>query len=131
MAPETEMEALVAGVCPQSGHWPYTKKAELYIGFRPGGETLSFSSSRVTGTVVRYDIVICAVRGRSAEMEALRYKLYDALHAAGWYLDGDPGPETYDRGAGLFMWPVSAKKRYAIGALGVPEAPTERRSAHG
>ena len=83
MAPETEMEALVAGVCPQSGHWPYTKKAELYIGFRPGGETLSFSASRVTGTLVRYDIVICAVRGKSAEMEALRYKLYDALHAGG------------------------------------------------
>lgn len=110
MAPETEMEALVAGVCPQSGHWPYTKKAELYIGFRPGGETLSFSSSRVTGTVVSYDIVICAVRGKSAEMEALRYRLYDALHANGWYLDGDPGPETYDRNAGLFYWPVSAKK---------------------
>ena len=43
----------------------------------------SFSSSRVTGTVVIYDIVICAVRGKSAEMEALRYRLYDALHAAG------------------------------------------------
>ena len=130
MAPEEEMEALVAGVCPQSGHWPYTKQAELFIGFRPGGEQLTFSSSRVTGTLLCYDIVICAVRARAREMEALRYRLYDALHAAGWYMDGDPGPESWDRSMGLFMWPIRVKKRYAIGALGVPESPV-RRDVHG
>ena len=129
MHPEEEMETLLRGVCPQSGHWPYTKSADLYIGFRPGGEELTFSSSRVTGTLVIYDIVICARRGRLMEMETLRYGLYDALHRAGWQLTDKPGPESYNRATDLFMWPVSAKKRYAIGPGGLPESP-ERRDSH-
>lgn len=119
------MEILVGSVCPQSGHWPYTKSAELYIGYRPGGEELTFSSSRVTGTIITYDIVICAKRGRAREMEAMRYGLYDALHRAGWYMANDPGPESYDRATDMFLWPVSAKKRYAIGTEGIPVSPKE------
>lgn len=120
MTPEQEITAVVKGVCPQSGHWPYTRDADIYIGFIPVRETLSFSSSRVTGSVVEYDLVIFAKRGHAQEMETMRYRLYDALHAAGWYLADSPGPESYNRGTDQFMWPVTARKRFAMGPDGVP-----------
>ena len=124
MTPEKDISRIVASVCAQSGHWPYTGSAELYIGYRPGEERMTFASDRILRTQVSYDIVIAAKRGGAAEqMEAMRYKLYAALLAAGWRIEGDPGPETYVSQHGLFLWPVTAARAFAIGADGQPHAP--------
>jgi len=121
MTPEKEMDAIVRSVCPDSGHWPYTRDSDLYIGYRPGPETATLASDRRVRMQVRYDIVICAQRsGLALEMEALRYKLYAALLRAGWMIDGTPGPETYVAAHGLFLWPVTATKGFAMSAQGVP-----------
>ena len=124
MTPEKEMETIVRAVCADSGHWPYTRDSALYIGYRPGPETLRAASDRTVRVQVRYDLVICAKRGPAAlEMEALRFRLYAALMAGGWQIDGDPGPETYDAKAKQFLWPVSAVKSFALRADGTPVNP--------
>lgn len=132
MTPEKEMQAIAQSVCADSGHWPYTRASGLYIGYRPGAETLKAASDRTVRVLVRYDLVICAQRGELAnEMETLRFKLYAALMAAGWQIDGEPGPETYDAKAGRFMWPVSAVKSFALRADGTPVAPAALRLGYG
>jgi len=121
VTPEKDIERVIASVHAASGHWPYTRDADLYIGFRPAGEALTLASDRVVRTRVSYDIVIAAKRGDMAgRMEALRYKLYAALLRAGWMIDGTPGPETYVAAHGLFLWPVTATKGFAMSAQGVP-----------
>lgn len=117
------MRRIVRGVCAQSGHWPYTKDADLYIGFRPGSESLRAVSNRTIDTQIEYDIVICGKRGTAARMEEMRYALYAALHAGGWRLKGTPGPEAYIAEHELFLWPVTVQKRFAMDAQGLPEEP--------
>lgn len=120
MTPEQDIARVITAVCPASGHWPYTQKAPIYIGFRPGEETFKPAGGRILRTDVRYDIVICAERGAAEGMEAMRYSLYAALTAAGWTIEGNPGPEAYDAAAGLFMWPLTAVKGFGIAADGQP-----------
>ena len=122
MTPEQDIERVITSVHAQSGHWPYTKDADLYIGYRPGEEEFSFGAGRILRTQVSYDIVICAVRtdAAAAQMEALRYRLYAALIDAGWHFDGAPGPESYAPAQGQFMWPVRVKKGFAVGRDGQP-----------
>ena len=123
MTPEQDMQRVCQSVTKNSGHWPYTHDAEVFIGFRPGQEAFTRASGARIRVQVSYDIVICARRSAAAtDMEQLRYALYDALEAAGWKLDGPPGPEAYSREQGLFMWPVTAVKSFAIGRDGLPYA---------
>ena len=132
MTPEKEMDAIVRSVCPDSGHWPYTRDSDLYIGYRPGPETATLASDRRVRMQVRYDIVICAQRsGLALEMEELRYKLYAALAKGGWKLDGDPGPETYDARQKRFFWPVTAVKSFALCVDGTPVDPAAMRKQAG
>lgn len=126
MRPEADISVIVRSVCPQSGHWPYTRDADLYIGYRPGNEELETASNRVTGVQVEYDIVICGKRGTAAQMETMRYQLYDALLAGGWRLAGKPGPEAYIAEHQLFLWPLTAVKRFAV-VDKRPEDPKEAR----
>lgn len=111
---ETDIAAIVRSVCRDSGHWPYTADSDLFIGYRPGPETPLMAGTRLIRVMVRYDLVIMATRsGLAAQMETMRYALYDALLAGGWKFDGEPGPETYDARACRFMWPVSVVKGFA------------------
>lgn len=112
---ETDIGTIVRSVCSDSGHWPYTADSDLFIGYRPGPETPMMSGTRLIRVMVRYDLVIMATRsGLAAQMETMRYALYDALLAGGWKFDGEPGPETYDARARRFMWPVSVVKGFAL-----------------
>lgn len=122
MTPEEDIQKIVASVCPQSGHWPYTRDADLYIGYRPGEETLRFASDRPFTTSILYDVVICAKRGVSAaRMEALRYTLYAALQKGGWKLTQPPGPESYIPAHELFLWPLTVGKMFYFNERGEPE----------
>lgn len=121
MRPEGDLDRVLKLVCPNVGHWPHTTDADLYIGFRPAGESLVVSGNRVTATEVEFDIVIKTVQGRSVEMETLRYGLYAALRENGWKLIGDPGPETYDFSEDMYMWPLTAGKRFYMDESGLPE----------
>ena len=112
---ETDIAAIVRSVCRDGGHWPYTSDSDLFIGYRPGPETPVMAGTRLIRVMVRYDLVIMATRsGLAAQMETMRYALYDALLAGGWKFDGEPGPETYDARARRFMWPVSVVKGFAL-----------------
>ena len=124
MTPEKNIETIVRGVCLDSGHWPYTQKSDLFIGYKPAGETPMMASDRIMRMQVRYDLIIIARRSAKAcEMETLRYRLYAALLRGGWKFDGDPGPETYDNQGDRFLWPVSVVKSFAIDSTGMPADP--------
>lgn len=111
---ETDIAAIVRSVCADSGHWPYTADSDLFIGYRPGPESVYMAGTRLIRVMVRYDLVIVATRcDLAVQMETMRYRLYDALLAGGWKFDGEPGPETYDARARRFMWPVSVVKGFA------------------
>lgn len=130
MRPEENIAGIIKSVCPQSGHWPYRASAEIYIGYRPGVERLNCASGRAMSTEVEYDIVICAKRGAAeGRMEQMRYALYDALHAGGWRLANDPGPESYDRASELFMWPVTAMRRFYMDDARMPQEISVMRKA--
>lgn len=122
MTPEQDIARVITAVCPASGHWPYTHKAPIYIGYRPGEEALTAAADRIIRAAVTYDVVICAERGAAEGMEAMRYSLYAALLEAGWTIEGNPGPEAYDAAAGLFMWPLTVAKGYGVGKDGQPFA---------
>lgn len=129
MTPEKEITALIGEVCKDSGHWPYTRDSDLYIGFRPGPESFTMAGNHTVRVQVRYDIVICAQRGGLAlEMEKMRFQLYAKLMGAGWQMDGDPGPETYDAKMKRFLWPLSCVKSFAISAEGRPVNPAAIRN---
>ena len=132
MTPEKEIETIVRNVCPDSGHWPYTRDSALYVGYRPGPETPEIAGNRIIRMHVRYDLAIVSRRGPMAyEMEKLRYKLYAALYAGGWKFETEPGPETYDARAGQFLWPISVIKGFALDAGGLPEDPRMLRNSGG
>lgn len=126
MTPEQDIAGIVASVCESSGHWPYTRDAELYIGYRPGVEELKMAGDRVFSTEIEYDIVIAAKRGAAAgQMESLRYQLYNALWRGGWKLRGVPGPESYVDAHEMFLWPLTVVKRFCVDGDGQPETPAE------
>lgn len=125
MTPEKDLSQIVTGVWPESGHWPYTRDSGMYIGYRPGQESMTCGADRIVRVTSRYDLVIFAQRSptTATDMEELKYKLYAALLAGGWKFDTEPGPETYDERTGLFMWPIQVSKGFAIGKDGLPEDP--------
>lgn len=124
MTPEKDIESIVRRVCPDCGHWPYTRKSDLFIGWRPGPERPVMSSDRIMRMQVSYDLIVIARRSDLAlEMEALRYRLYGALVAGGWKFESDPGPETHDDRENRFLWPISVVKSFAIDAQGMPADP--------
>lgn len=131
MTPEKDIETIVRSVCPDSGHWPYTRKSDLFVGFKPSGEAITqVSGNRIVRMQVSYDLIVIGVkRGDMAQkMEALRFKLYAALRAGGWKLEAPPGPETYDDRQQRFLWPISVCKGFAIGEDGQPVDPAEKRA---
>lgn len=132
MTPEKEIETIVRSVCPDCGHWPYTRKSDLFVGWKPAGESPQMGSNRVMRMQVSYDLIIISRRSELAyEMEALRYRLYSALLAGGWRLETPPGPETYDDRQQRFLWPISVVKSFAIDTQGVPADPSALKNGGG
>ena len=128
MTPEKDIETIVRGVCPDCGHWPYTRRSDLFVGWRPGAERPMMGSDRIMRMQVSYDLIIISRRSDMAcEMEALRYKLYLALLAGGWKFESEPGPETYDDREQRFLWPIQVVKGFVIGADGLPADPMKKR----
>lgn len=130
MTPEKDLSTIVRSVCEDSGHWPYTRESDLFIGFKPAGDTIAqMGSNRIMRMVVSYDLIMIGVkRGDMAQrMEEMRFKLYAALLAGGWKLETPPGPETYDDRQQRFLWPVSVSKGFALDAQGLPVDPAGRQ----
>ena len=95
MTPEKDIETIVHRVCPDSGHWPYTRESDLFVGWKPAGDAIAqMASDRVVRVQVSYDLIVIGQRrgDMAAKMEKLRFDLYGALLAGGWKLDGPPGP---------------------------------------
>lgn len=123
MTPEKDIETIVRGVCPDSGHWPYTRESDLLVGWKPAGDAIAqIASNRVVRVQVSYDLIIIGQRhgDMAAKMEKLRFDLYGALLAGGWKLDGPPGPETFDDRQQRFLWPISVTKGFMLDLQGQP-----------
>lgn len=121
MTPEQDIAQVVGTVCPDCGHWPYTRDSGLYVGWRPGDDgPFTFARNTPVRVQIVYDLVICCDRARLADAETLRYQLYAALRDADWRLEGIPGPETYNAQTRMYLWPVSARKTFAIDENGMP-----------
>lgn len=128
MTPEKDMERIVSGVCPDCGHWPYTRKSDLFVGWKPGPVTPVMAGARMIRAQVGYDLIVIARRGEHAQrVEALRYRLLLALLGGGWKLEGPPGPETYDDQGERFLWPMSVVKSFSLDAQGLPVDPAGDR----
>ena len=126
MTPEKDIETIVRSVCTDCGHWPYTRQSDLFVGWKPSGDAIvQRGSNRIVRMQVSYDLIVIAQRRDKIafEVEALRYKLYAALIAGGWQLDGQPGPETFDDRQQRFLWPISVSKGFALNAQGLPVDP--------
>ncbi|MBR5302950.1 MAG: hypothetical protein IKU38_08955 [Clostridia bacterium] len=133
MTPEKDIESIVRSVCPDSGHWPYTRESDLFVGWKPAGDTIAqMAGNRIARMQVSYDLIVIGVkRGDMAQrMEALRFKLYAALRAGGWKLEAPPGPETYDDRQQRFLWPISVCKGFTLDEQGAPEDPKEGVKKH-
>lgn len=120
MSPEKDIERIITGVHAQSGHWPYTKDSELYVGWRVGEERFVAGSGRRLHAQITYDVAIVCGYDKTEEAEALRYRLYAALLAGGWQLTGDAGPETAMQAHRQRMWPFSVMKGFGM-KDGMPE----------
>lgn len=122
MTPEQNLARTIADVCPDSGHWPYTRNSSLYVGFRPRDDgPWKFASNKPIRIAVVYEIVIFANRSRLPDMEILRYSLYDVLRAAGWFIEGIPGPETYNVQTQMYLWPFVVTKGFDLDEYGQPQ----------
>ena len=70
MTPEKDIETIVRSVCPDCGHWPYTRKSDLFVGWKPAGETVHMASDRIARVQVSYDLIVISRRSELAfEME--------------------------------------------------------------
>jgi len=114
MTPEQDIRQALETVCPNVGHWPYTKDAGIFIGFRPSEDDLTWAGNRAIAAVISYDVVIYHRLGSAEEAEATRFAAYAALRAAGWLHDNQPGPESYIANAELFAWPFTVNKRFYL-----------------
>ena len=126
MTPEKDIETIVRSVCTDCGHWPYTRKSDLFVGWKPAGEVFSqMASNRAVRVQVSYDLIVIGQRrgDMALMMEELRYRLYAALLAGGWRMESPPGPETFDDRQQRFLWPISVTKIFAIDAKGLPMDP--------
>ena len=119
--PESDLQAIVSDVCPDCGHWPYTKESELFVGWRPSEDgPFTFARNTPQRVTVSFDLVICCARHRLGDSETLRFMLYQALRDGGWRLNGIPGPETYVAQTRMFMWPFTVSKGFALDEAGMP-----------
>lgn len=115
MSPEEELLGVVSELCPDCGHWPYTRDATLYVGWRSAeDEAVKAASNRTIRMAVRYDVAVCCDRTRLPDAETLRYQLYDALRKAGWMLDGPAGPEVFSAQTAMYLWPFTVAKAFAL-----------------
>ena len=123
MTPEQDIERAIAEVCPDSGHWPYTRKSSLYVGFKPYQDgPFKFSGDRAVRVAVTYDVVVCADRSRLSDAEVLRFALYKGLRDAGWALaDNLPGYEIYNAQTQMYQWGFSVIKGFALDEYGQPQ----------
>jgi hypothetical protein len=122
MTPEQDITQAIADVCPESGHWPYTRNASLYVGFRPRDDgPWKYAANKPKRVAVVYDVVVAANRGRLNDMETLRYALYEGLRQAGWLLADIPGPETYNAQTQMYLWPFSVTKGFDLDQYGQPQ----------
>lgn len=114
MTPEESIQQALGEACEAVGHWPYTASAGVYIGYRPAGDRLRWAANAPLTTETSYDVVICHRLGCAAEAEQMRFDVYAALHAAGWKLADEPGPETYIANMEIFTWALTAVKRFVL-----------------
>ncbi len=120
MTPEKDIEGIITGVHAQSGHWPYDKDAEIYVGWRVGEESFTAGADRRVRAKIIYDVAVVHSFDKTEEAEKLRYRLYAALTAGGWKLSGTPGPETTMQAHRQRMWPFSVVKSFDL-RDGIPQ----------
>ena len=122
MTPEQDIAKAIGDICPDSGHWPYTRRSSLYVGFRPRDDgPWKYAANVPKRIAVVYDVVVAAERTRLSDMETLRFALYDGLRTAGWLLADIPGPETYNAQTQLYLWPFSVTKGFDLDEYGQPQ----------
>jgi len=124
MTPEQDIARAISEVCPDCGHWPYTRNSPLYVGYRPRDDgPWKFASDRPKRVAIVYDVVACANRSRLSDLETLRFALYDGLRQAGWALSDIPGPETYNAQTQMYLWPFAVVKGFDLDDNGLPVEP--------
>lgn len=126
MTPEQDIQQALVQACPNAGHWPYTKDAGVFIGYRPAGDRLTWAGNKTIVSETAYDVVIYHRLGYAEDAEQMRFDVYAALHENGWLLDDEPGPESYVANMELFAWPLTVRKRFYI-RDGVPITPDDLR----
>lgn len=114
MTPEQDIERIIRDVHPQSGHWPYTRDSDMYVGWRVGEESFSAASDRRMRVRIVYDVAIVHSYDLTQDAERLRYALYAALTAGGWKLASAPGPEATIQPHRQRMWPFSVVKSFTL-----------------
>ena len=114
MSPEQDIRQALLTVCENVGHWPYTKDAGIFVGYRPAEDDVVWAGNNAIKVEISYDVVIYHRLGSAGEAEAMRFAVYAALRAAGWLHDGTPGPESYIANAELFAWPLTVAKRFYL-----------------
>ncbi len=119
MTPEESIKRAATAACPDGGHWPYTEDADIFVGWRPAGDSYERASSRRTRVKVTYDIALCYKRGAQEAAEAARFALHRALDDAGWTIQ-DCGPEAYNAATEMFLWPVTAARSFGLDQNGQP-----------
>lgn len=130
MTPEESLERVLRAAGLEGGHWPYTRSADVFAGWRPAEDSVpERPSGRRVRIRVTYDIVLCHRRGAQKKAEAARFALYRALETAGWTLC-DTGPEVYTAQTEMFYWPVTAARGFGLDADGQPYDLTDRGDAH-
>ena len=68
MTPEQDIEQAIKEVCPDAGHWPYTRNSPLYVGYRPRDDgPWKFSANAPKRVAIVYDAVkkTLVVNGRA------------------------------------------------------------------
>ena len=119
MTPENSIENAVGAVGIPCGHWPYTKRADVFCGFKSVGDTFDRASGRRLRVAVRYELVLCHKRGAEDEAERMRFALYEALNRAGWTLV-DNGSEVYEEQTEMFYYPMTVSRGFGLDADGQP-----------
>lgn len=119
MTPEDSIRQAVETACPACGHWPYTRSADVFCGWRPEGDRMSDAANRPVRCMVSYDLVLCYRRGAEHDAQRTRFALYDALRRAGWRIR-DNGPEAYTDKTDMFYWPIVVERGFGMDDAGQP-----------
>lgn len=130
MTPEESIKRAVCATGLPCGHWPYTKSASVFAGWRPARDAFDRASGRRMRVAVRYDLVLCFKRGMEDEAERKRFALYGALNRAGWALE-ETGPEAYMEASEMFYWPLTVTRSFGLDQDGQPYDLTEKGDPDG